>query len=243
VLAEGWEQREAFIDRLSQTLDGIPQRRAYYPGARDRHAAFVQGRQNVRLLGTASPDSLPWAIIRGLDSSNKNELCFTKEAFCSILGETTLPAKDPVDFIRQATAFCNDVTWGTLNVSLIVHPSIEATSEGKAAVEAAIQSLRYGTIAINHWGALGYGFVSTPWGGHSGATVDNVQSGIGWVHNSYMIEDIQKSVVRGPFVVNPRPAWFRTNRRTNLIGRKMVGFESRPSVWKLPGVVLEALRG
>ena len=34
------------------------------------------------------------------------------------------------------------------------------------ALERAIADLRYGTVAINHWPALGYGLGTLPWGGH-----------------------------------------------------------------------------
>ena len=96
---------------------------------------------------------------------------------------------------------------------------------------------------INHWAALGYGFVSTPWGGHPSATLANIQSGIGWVHNTYMIEGIEKSVIRGPLVVAPKPAWFFDNKATHLIGAKMVAYEAAPSWLKVPGIALTALKG
>jgi len=243
VLGRGWEQRGRFIDLLGERLKAIPPRRAYYPGARDRHSRFVQGHDNVQMFGNAGPDELPWALIRDLDSSNADEICFRREAFCSILGETTLEASSPVEFLKKMTDFCNDRLWGTLNMTLVVHPSVEAEPAGKEALEIAIRDLRYGTVAINHWGALGYGFVSTPWGGFAGATLQDPQSGRGWVHNTFMLEGIQKSVVRGPLTLSPRPAWFRNNRNTHNIARKMIDFEARPGILKLPGLIMQAVRG
>ena len=112
-----------------------------------------------------------------------------------------------------------------------------------AALDQAIQSLRYGTVAINHWPALGFAFGTTPWGGHPSATLEDIQSGKGWVHNTFMLEDIEKCVIRGPLVVKPKPTWFANHRTAAEIGRRLVKLEAQPSFWKLPGLILNALRG
>ena len=74
-----------------------------------------------------------------------------------------------------------------------------------------------------------FGAVSPPWGGHPSATLSNVQSGIGWVHNTFMLEGIEKSVFRGPIVVSPKPAWFYDNAMMRVLGTKMTEFEAAPS--------------
>ena len=57
-------------------------------------------------------------------------------------------------------------------------------------LERAVVDLRYGTVAFNHWPALGYAFGTTPWGGHQSATLRDIQSGLGWVHNPFMLAGI-----------------------------------------------------
>jgi aldehyde dehydrogenase (NAD(P)+) len=157
------------------------------------------------------------------------------------LSQTDLDESDPGAFIAAATKFCNERLWGTLNATLIVDPRTEAGEA--AAVDRAIVDLRYGTVTINHWAGLVFGSVSAPWGGHPSATLNDVQSGIGWVHNTFMLEGIEKSVFRGPCVMSPKPAWFYDNAMMRIIGSKLSDFESAPSALKLPGLAIASLRG
>ena len=53
----------------------------------------------------------------------------------------------------------------------------------------------------------------------------------------------QKSVVRGPFVAAPAPAWFATNANAGVVMRKLLAFEVKPSWAKLPGLLGAALKG
>lgn len=243
ILSKGWAQREEFMRLVAKALASVPPRKAYYPGARQRYEDLLAGRDRVEKFGTPDAESLAWALIRDVDSSKKDERLFYVEPFCGLLSETTLAPSDPVAFLEETTRFCNDRLWGTLNATLIVHPTLEKDAGFAAALDKAILALRYGTVAINHWPAIGYGFVSTPWGGHPSATLKDIQSGVGWVHNTYMLEEIEKCIVRGPLVAAPKPAWFFDNERTHLLGRKMVGFEASPSVLKVPGIAITALQG
>jgi len=145
--------------------------------------------------------------------------------------------------VRAATAFCNDRLWGTLNATIIVDPRTESAPPVAAELDRAILNLQYGTVAINHWPGLVFGSASAPWGGHPSATLADVQSGIGWVHNTFMLEGIDKSVFRGPIVMSPKPAWFYDNTMMRVIGSKLVDFEAAPSALKLPGLAIAALRG
>ena len=79
------------------------------------------------------------------------------------------------------------------------------------------------------------------WGGHPSATLQNIQSGLGWVHNTYLLESIEKSVVRGPLVAKPKPPWFYDFRKSHLLGPKMVDLDAAPSYWKLPAIIVNAL--
>lgn len=42
----------------------------------------------------------------------------------------------------------------------------------------AADELRYGTVAINYWPAIGYGTGTPPWGGHPSSTLQDAQRGI-----------------------------------------------------------------
>jgi hypothetical protein len=165
------------------------------------------------------------------------------EPWCSVLSETAVGSADPVEFLKTAVKFVNEQVWGTLSATLIVHPASLKDPKVRDAVEWAIAELRYGAVAVNHWPALAYAFCTTPWGGHPSSTLENIQSGRGWVHNTFMLEGIEKTVVRGPIVAKPTPPWFPRHRTAHKLGPRLVRMEAAPSVWKLPGLIWNALRG
>ncbi len=243
VTPKGWAQRDALIAALSDVLGKVPVRKAYYPGAEQRYSSLTEGHPDVRKIGGARPGTLPWTIIVGLDENNRAEKCFTTEPFCSVISEVPVGSDDPATFLEAATRFCNDTLWGTLAATIMIHPQTQKDARVAPALDRAIQDLRYGAVAINHWPALAYGFVSPPWGGHPSATLENIQSGKGWVHNTYMLEGIEKTVIRGPLIPNPRPVWYPNHKTVDRIGRRLVAMSGYPSLWKLPGIIFNALRG
>ncbi|HTQ79899.1 MAG TPA: aldehyde dehydrogenase family protein [Thermoanaerobaculia bacterium] len=239
----GWSQRGALLDRIQRLLARVPTRKAYYPGAQDRYEAFLHEHPEAKVFGDAQGDRLAWAFIPGLDAARRDDICYSTEAFVGLFGEAPLVAASAADFVDQAVAFCNDRLWGTLNATLLVHPKSLADPAVAQAVERAIARLRYGTVAINHWAAIGYGLVITPWGAYPGHERTDIQSGTGVVHNTLMFSRVEKSVVRAPFRVLPKPVWFVTHRTAHKLTPKLSRFEAAPSPAKLPGIFALALRG
>jgi aldehyde dehydrogenase (NAD(P)+) len=242
VTSADWAQRDAFLARLRGALRRLPSRRAYYPGAMDRYRTLTAGR-DLETFGNATPERLPWTLIRNVDGANPADPLFRTEPFCAILSDVTLGSADPVEFLDRFTRFGNETLWGTLNAALVIHPRLEKDPTVGACLDRAILELRYGTVAVNHWPAIGYGTASLPWGGHPSATLKDVQSGLGWVHNSYMIEGIEKSVLRGPLRVFPTPPWFVGNRRGLKVAQRLVALEAEPRWTRVPAVALAALWG
>ncbi|CAM2069910.1 Aldehyde dehydrogenase family protein [Sulfidibacter corallicola] len=243
VMQKGWKHREALLDGIRAVFKTLPQRDAYYPGAFDRHKAFLAEHPDAELIGERTDKKLPWTLIPGLDPAHKDDICFNTEAFCSVFGETCLEAADPAEFIVKATEFANETLWGTLNMTMLIHPSTLADKGVEAAFEKALEDLRYGTISVNHWAAVCYAMGSTTWGAHPGHDIYDIQSGLDVVHNGYMFDKPMKSVVRGPFRPWPKPAWFATHKTSHYLGKKLTNFEASPSPLKLPGIFLEAFLG
>jgi len=238
-----WPQREAFLAALRKTLAAIAPRQAYYPGAEERYGAFLAKHPEGELFGARGSGRLPWAFIPDLDPAKDGDICFTTEAFCGVMGETPIAAPTVPEFVDKAVSFVNEKVWGTLAAGLIVHPRSLRDPEIAAAVERAVADLRYGTVSLNQWSAAGYAFAVTPWGAFAGSDLFDVQSGVGVVHNTVMFSRVQKTVFRGPFRAWPTPPWFVTCRTAHLVGQRITGFEVRPSIWKLLGVMVAAVRG
>jgi aldehyde dehydrogenase (NAD(P)+) len=141
---------------------------------------------------------------------------------------------------------------GTLGANLIVHP---ATMKAyPQLVNDAVEQLRYGCIAVNGWTGVGYFLTETPWGAFPGHTLQTPGSGMGVVHNSYLLAGTEKSVVYAPFApfprsvregtfsFLPRPPWFVTNGMQAEIGRALCDFELSPSPGRAMHVAALALR-
>ena len=243
ITSSSWPQRERFFDVVARTFATIRPRKAYYPGARDRHAMLTAGRKRVEYFGEPRDGELPWALVRDVDSQDTRDRAFHTEPFCGLASETALPCQGPIEFLDRATRFVNDTLWGTLNACLIVPPSLERDNAFKSALDRALVDLRYGTVGINHWPAVGYGATSLPWGAYPGSTLADIQSGRGWVHNTYMLEGIDKAVIRGPLRAWPAPVWFSDNHTSTRIGPRIVDLQANPAWRKMPGLLLRALVG
>ncbi len=243
VTSKGWSDRETFLGLIKEQLRAQRSRKAYYPGAFDRYEKLVGSRANAEKLSTAADGELPWTVVFGLDSADTSETLFTTEPFCPILSETSLEASSAADFLRKATSFCNDRLWGTLSAVILIHPRTEKEPDAAKALDDAVDQLRYGAVGINQWTGIVYGLVTPPWGAHPSSTLKNVQGGLGWVHNTFMFERIEKTVLRGPLVVAPKPPWFVTSKTSHELGPKLVEMEYAPSLFKVPGIAITAARG
>lgn len=239
----GWRHRDDLLDRIRRVLGGVPTRKAYYPGAEERFQDFVAAHPEAELYGPRTASHLPWALIPGVDPEADGEIAFEREAFCSLFAETAIAAATPAEFLGKAVELVNERLWGTLNITLLVHGASLRDQATAAAVERAVADLRYGTVSINHWAAVGYGLVVTPWGAYPGHTPDDIGSGVGVVHNTPMFSRVEKAVVRSPFRAWPKPPWFASHETDFELAEALTRFEVAPSPFRLPGIFWEALRG
>ncbi len=239
---EQWSQREAFLDALRGVFQEQPDRKPYYPGATDRQEAFLAVHPEADQFGPKGPGKVPWTLIHHLDPA-KTDVCFTTEAWCGLTGEVALSADSIASYIDKAVEFANDDCWGTLSASIIVHPKSLKDPVVADAVERAVANLRFGSVAVNHWTALAYGLVTPTWGAFPGHTLEDIRSGRGVVHNTFMFDEPQKSVIRGPFRVFPKPPWFVNHKTSAELGRKLTYFYADPSIARIPSILASALKG
>lgn len=240
ILHDAWPQRQAFMDELRDVLKSLPSRPAYYPGAEERFERFVAAHPKAEVLDTKRDGEVPPTLLVDLDPERRDTLAFTTESWCSVAGQTALPGRDAAEFLSNAVAFCNDTLHGTLSSEVIVHPKVRK-SLGDA-FENALANLRYGAIGVNHWPALAFILGTTTWGAFPGHTLENIQSGIGAVHNTLLFDRPQKSVIYGPFMPWYKPPWFLTHRRSHEVASRLVGMEEYPSLARMPGILVHALR-
>jgi acyl-CoA reductase-like NAD-dependent aldehyde dehydrogenase len=242
ILSKGWPQREAFLAGVERALSRAATRRAYYPGARDRWRSYSKDRPSIKRFGDETDEVLPWTLVRNLDSNDSEERAFAGESFCSILFETEIESADPVEFLDRAVHFANERLWGTLSAGLVVHPKSMKDPMIGSAVEYAITNLRYGAVTVNAWSGYLFAFVTPPWGAHPSSTLGDIQSGSGWVHNTAMLEGIEKAVLRHPITAMPKPTYFPSHRSAHVVMPRMTALEENASWKKVPGVMAAAMR-
>ncbi|MFZ4827855.1 MAG: aldehyde dehydrogenase family protein [Phototrophicaceae bacterium] len=227
-----WDKRHDLNQAIELTFSQASPRLAYYPDAHQRHQAFLQAHPHAKQFGTDKNGLLPWTFIPDVDPLDTENIAFKQEAFCGLVTETALSATDTLDFLEQAVRFVNEVLWGTLTVTLLVHPKTWANPTLRQGIEQGIAQLRYGMVTVNLYGNTSFVLQEIGWGGYAGATPNDIQSGIGVVHNTLLLEHIEKSVIYAPFdsILNRQTP---TNPNFANVSQRLMWFEARPTVWNL----------
>ena len=235
VTCQNWPQRREFLRLLQQNLQSIPKRPAYYPGALERYRRFTQ--TNI------DPDDsgcLPYRLLES-QSIDQNPLVFQEESFTCVCVETPLASQTASEFLNEAVALCNLRLPGTLCAS-VSFPKL-FVEQKRRIISQALGTLRYGCVSVNQWSALAYSLLTPPWGGAPGASLEDAQSGIGQVHNTYLLERVEKTVLYGPLVNFPKPVWFPGHRNALRVGRELIGLYHQPSNYRLMKLFQHALIG
>ncbi|MEU1971926.1 aldehyde dehydrogenase family protein [Microbacterium sp. NPDC019599] len=249
VLSSDWPQREQFTAALEAAYSAAPARPVWYPRSDEKLAAaasdypsalwFADGTRALVELGA---DADATALER-------------TEYFSPVLGVVEVPGLGQ-EFLDGAVAHANDRLTGTLGANVLIDPvTQEALGDG---FERAIADLRYGAVAINTWTAFVYMQPTLTWGGFPGATLAEVGSGLGVVHNALLLDRVERSVARGPFrpfprsasaigrpgifSVLPKPPWFVGARTGAAVCEGFTRFQMHHDYAGLGKTLLQALR-
>jgi acyl-CoA reductase-like NAD-dependent aldehyde dehydrogenase len=237
VLARGWSQRQLFLDYLRSELAQAPPRKAYYPGAAERYQAFLDRYPQAEILGSKD-SAVPWTLIPNVPA-RAGELALTTEAFCGILAEVSLDASHAVDFLKQAVDFANESIWGSLSCVVLIDKKTQRSHQ--AIFERSIGNLRYGSIGVNIWTGANFAIPAMTWGAFPGNSIQNVESGIGIVHNAYLFDYPQKSIVYSPFRMMVPPVYLIGAKNVLKIAQCYGDLQVQPSLWNLLRVLVANL--
>lgn len=242
VVSADWPQRAAFVAELRRVLAGLPRRSSWYPGAAERlRAAAI--RRGGELVGDCV--LLP-------DAGENAEWVNGTECFSGVLAVEEIPGTG-VEFLDAAIAFVNEHLTGNLGANVLVDPVAQRTI-GTSRFDESLARLRYGMIGVNVWTAFGFLNPSSPWGAFPGGSLAEVGSGIGLVHNALLLDDVERSLVRGPFrpfprsvlggewSLFPKPPWFVTARSAAETGRSLSAYAARPGWLRMPAIFASAFR-
>lgn len=249
VMPKSWDLSGPLLRAVKAVISKTT-RLPYYPGAEQRMDDFASHSDETISVprGKAKP-----AVITEIRDQN-DEWFENNEIFSPAMSIYKIEENDPETYLKAAIEYANSRLHGTLGGNILVHPkTIKAI--GKQRFEQIIGEFRYGTVAINAWSGLGFSLTATPWGAFPGHTPEDVQSGIGTVHNTFMFDASERTVVQAPWrpfprsflagewTMLPKPPWFVTNKTAQRVGKAMTGFYYKPSLQKLPALILAAIRG
>ena len=247
IMPEEWTGTERLLQEVENEITNAEKRPAYYPGSEDRQNA-AREHANAKCLDSG----VDRTIIYDADSQI-DEPCFRDEYFSPVLATISIPGDNPSAFIQAAVQFANEKLDGTLGANIIIDP--KTARENKADLDQAIADLKYGSIGVNTWCALAFLAAGGAWGAYPGHTYDNIQSGIGVVHNAFLFDKTEKTVATGPFRnfprsllhgelhMAPRPPWFVSNKTAHTTAKKLTYFAEKENILALPGIFASALRG
>ncbi|WP_345801209.1 aldehyde dehydrogenase family protein [Microbacterium sp. AZCO] len=249
ISSSDWDQRDAFLAALQKAYAEAPQRSVWYPRSDSKLAAAASDYPAARWYADGTR-----ALVE-LDADGDATALEQTEYFAPVLGVVELPGRGQ-EFLDRAVAHANDRLVGTLGANVLIDPATQAAlGDG---FERAVADLRYGAIAINGWTAFAFLQPTLTWGGFPGATIDDVGSGIGVVHNALLLDRVERTVVRGPFrpfprsasaivrpgtfSVLPKPPWFVTSRTGAAVSEGFTRFHMTHDWIGLGKTLLEAFR-
>ena len=249
LLSADWPQREAFLAALEAAFTAAPERSAWYPRSSERLQAAASAYPSAVWTNDGTR-----ALVE-LDAADDCTALEQTEYFAPVLGVVALPGLGQ-EFLDRAVEHANERLVGTLGANVLIDP---ATQDALGAgFERAIADLRYGSIAINAWTAFGYLQPALTWGGFPGSSIDDVGSGLGVVHNALLLDDVERSVVRGPFrpfprsgsalgrpgtfSVLPKPPWFVSSRTGAAVTEGFTRFQMTHDWVGLGKTLLQAFR-
>jgi hypothetical protein len=247
IMPKGWDKAETLLNNVNAVAQKST-RGAYYPGATDRLDIFKGKAKNPQSIARGPAPSLV------INKMGNNDWFAKNEVFAPAMSTYDIDAPDAETYLRSAVAYANDTLYGTLGANILIHPKT-IREIGEKTFESILADLHYCTIAINAWTGLAFLATACPWGAFPGHTPQDVQSGIGTVHNTFMLKNTERVVIQAPwrpfprgllsgqFTLMPRPPWFITNKKQDKVGRLLTEFQYKPSSFKIPRIFLNALLG
>lgn len=245
VLSAEWPQKKQFLAELRAALERAPRRAAWYPGSAGRMSEAAACYPNAQKVAGGT------RLLVDITAEDDASYLEKTETFSPVLGVIEVSGSGQ-KYLDAAVETVNRDFLGTLGANVIAEPSV--ISKLGTGFWDSMADLKYGTIAINAWTGVGFLTATATWGAFPGHTIDNVQSGIGVVHNALLIDSAERTVVKGPFrpfprsfahgefALFPKPPWFVTARSAKRTGQLLSEFVAKPSWAKMPAIFISAFR-
>lgn len=251
IVSRDWPQRDAFVTALREAYASAPERPVWYPNSTRKMDAASAAYPDAEWVGDGTR---AFVEIGDGDAAPVQ----TTEYFAPVLGVVDLPGTAQA-FLDAAVDHANEHLTGTLGANVLIDPDTQAVlGDG---FERALARLHYGGIAVNAWTGVLFATGALSWGAYPGGTLADVGSGIGVVHNTLLVDDVERSVLYGPFrpfprslgaltpvggparfSVLPKPPWFADSRTAAPVSEGLTRWYAGHSIPGLARTLLRAMR-
>ena len=235
VLPKDWKHTKKLKADIKNYLKKIGDTTSYYPGAIE-NLNDLNGSNNYEQINNLSC-STPF-LISNLDLEREYG---SKEVWSTALYFKEISYNSYEDFCTNSVNYVNNELWGNLGVSVLIKNYKKKKNE--KILSSYVENLKYGTVAINEWSALGFVIPSLPWGGYPGNKDNDIQSGQGYVHNSFLFESPQKGIIYSKFRLSRLidPPWFVTNKKAHRIFKNLTYYQATKSKINLIKLIFSTL--
>ena len=235
VLPKDWKHTQKLKDDILFYLKKVGDTTSYYPGASENLDQLLET-ENYEQINNLSCNT-PF-LVSDLDLEKEYA---NKEVWSTVLYFKEIPYTSNENFCSNSIEYVNNELWGNLGVTVLIKNHKKKTNQ--SILNDYVENLKYGTVAINEWSALGFVIPTLPWGGYPGNKDNDIQSGQGYVHNSLLFESPQKGVVYSRFRLSPiiDPPWFVTNKKAHRIFKNLTYYQATKSKINLVKLIFSTL--
>jgi len=219
ILPDGWKHTEKLMKYVKHYMKKVDDRYSYYPKSIDVLNKLEKDKSYERLNdeSCATPH-----LSREIKAYSKFE---TSEIWGTSIYFKKIEFTNDTDYASKVIAYCNDTLWGNLGATVLIKKY--NNKKNKSITNMYVNNLKYGTVAINEWSAIGFIIPALPWGGYPGNKDNDIQSGKDFVHNSLFFESVQNGIVYSKFRMSNiiDPLWFVTNKKGKKVFKNLTYFQ------------------
>jgi len=224
ILPDGWKHTDKLMNYVKHYMKKVDDRFSYYPKSIDVLNNLEKDKSYERLNdeSCATPH-----LSREIKAYSKYE---TSEIWGTSIYFKKIDFKNDTDYANKVIDYCNDTLWGNLGVTVLIKK--HNNKRNKSITNIYVNNLKYGTVAINEWSAIGFIIPALPWGGYPGNKDNDIQSGKDFVHNSLFFESVQNGIVYSKFRMSNiiDPLWFVTNKKGKKVFKNLTYFQIDKSI-------------
>ncbi len=219
LLPDKWKHTKKLMKYIKFYMNKVDDRLSYYPNSINVLNTLEKDKNYERLNAESCSTPHLSREIKAYSKYETSEIWGTSIYFKKISYETDK------DYAENAIKYCNETLWGNLGSTVLIKKY--NSKKIKPITDLYIENLKYGTVAINEWSAIGFIIPTLPWGGFPGNKDNDIQSGQDFVHNSMFFESPLNGIVYSKFRMSNiiDPLWFVTNKKGKKVFKNLTYFQ------------------